>query len=144
MGPVHSLRSILANFLLDAFDGVLGTEPEGEAGRREAFVSANLMAGGIGLALWPLHWALIGPVDAVSGIAIFFLMVPLFLAVWVKAFDGDLSQAETGSALCLAAFVSFIALVTGGMASHSSATDWVGLNRRLPGPGRAQAAARAR
>ena len=117
MAAEYGLRSILANFLLDAFDGVLGAEPAGEAERRQAFVSANLMAGAIGLALWPLHWALIGPVDAVSGIAIFFLMVPLFLAVWVKAFDGDLGKAETGSALCLAAFVSFIALVTGGMTS---------------------------
>ncbi|MBP6012640.1 MAG: PAS domain S-box protein [Alphaproteobacteria bacterium] len=111
------MRSILANFLLDAFDGVLGAEPAGEAERREAFVSANLMAGTIGVALWPLHWALIGPVDAVSGVAIFFLMVPLFLAIWVKAWDGDLARAETCSALCLAAFVGFIALVTGGLAS---------------------------
>ncbi len=117
MAVESSLRSILANFLLDAFDGVLGAEPAGEAERREAFVSANLMAGAIGVALWPLHWALIGPVDAVSGTAIFFLMVPLFLAIWVKAWDGDLPLAETCSALCLAAFVGFIALVTGGLAS---------------------------
>ena len=117
MAQESSLRSILANFLLDAFDGVLGAEPVGEAERRDAFVSANLMAGGIGLLLWPLHWALIGPVDVVSGTAIFFLMVPLLLAVWVRAFEGDLSQAEMGSAVCLAAFVGFIALVTGGMTS---------------------------
>ena len=117
MAAEYSLRSVLANFLLDAFDGVLGAEPAGEAERREAFVSANFLAGGIGLALWPLHWALIGPVGAVSGLAIFFLMMPLFLAVWVKAFEGDLARAETFSSLCLATFVSFIALVTGGLLS---------------------------
>ena len=55
---VSLMRKAVANFLLDAFDGVLGAEPAGEAERRQAFVSANLMAGAVGIVLWPLHWAL--------------------------------------------------------------------------------------
>jgi hypothetical protein len=64
-----SLIGDLGTFLLDAFDGVLGAEPAGEVERRDAFVSANLMAGMLGVALWPVHWAVWGPVDFATGIA---------------------------------------------------------------------------
>ena len=110
------MRRAVANFLLDAFDGVLGADPASEAERRQAFVSANLMAGAVGVVLWPLHWALIGPVDFATGIAFFFLWVPLFLGLWVCN-GGDLALGEEGSALCLGGFVTFAALYTGGLAS---------------------------
>ena len=46
----------VGNFLLDAFDGVLGSEAAHRAARRDSFISANLLAGGIGVIAWPLHW----------------------------------------------------------------------------------------
>ncbi len=116
------MRSAVANFLLDAFDGVLGVEPASAVERRRTFVSANLMAGAVGIVLWPLHWALLGPVDVASGLAIFFLWAPFFLGLWVHN-GGDLAKAEAVSALCLAAFVTFAALYTGGLAS--AALPWL-------------------
>jgi len=110
------LRKSVGDFLLDAFDGVLGAEPAGEAERRDAFVAANLMAGGIGLALWPLHWALFGLVDFATMLAFLFLWTPLPLGLWVKG-GGDLARGEAVSALCLAGFVTFAAIYTGGLAS---------------------------
>ena len=115
MAPV-GLRSSVANFLLDAFDGVLGAEPASEAERRRTFAAANLMAGGLGIALWPMHWALIGPVDFATGVTFFFLWVPLALGLWV-ATGRELEPAEAASALCLGAFVTFVAAYTGGLAS---------------------------
>ncbi len=122
MAPEFSVRRSIAEFLLDAFDGVLGAEPAGEAQRRATFVSANLMAGGVGLVLWPLHWAFVGPVGFATGTLFFFLWVPLVLGLWVKN-GGDLAKGETASAVCLAGFVSFAALFTGGLAS--AALPWL-------------------
>jgi two-component system, cell cycle sensor histidine kinase DivJ len=112
----QSVRSAVANFLLDAFDGVLGAEPASDQERRQAFVSANLMAGAVGVALWPLHWALFGPVDFATGMAFFFLWTPLALGLWVKG-GGDLAHGEAGSAFCLGGFVTFAAIYTGGLGS---------------------------
>jgi len=116
------LRRSVGDFLLDAFDGVLGAEPAGEAERRRSFVSANLMAGGIGLALWPLHWAVFGLVDFATMLAFLFLWMPLPLGLWVKS-GGDLARGEGLSALCLAGFVTFAAVYTGGLAS--AALPWL-------------------
>ena len=116
------LRRMAGDFLLDAFDGVLGAEAASEGERRRAFVSANLMAGGIGLALWPLHWALFGYVDFATMLAFLFLWMPLPLGLWVRN-GGDLARGEAISALCLAGFVTFAAIYTGGLAS--AALPWL-------------------
>jgi cell cycle sensor histidine kinase DivJ len=116
------LRKSVGDFLLDAFDGVLGAEPAGEAERRHAFVSANLMAGGFGLALWPLHWAMFGLVDFATMLAFLFLWMPLPLGLWVKS-GGDLARGEGLSALCLAGFITFAAIYSGGIAS--AALPWL-------------------
>ena len=50
----------VSGFLLDAFDGVLGSESANALARKESFISANMLAGGFGVIAWPLHWALIG------------------------------------------------------------------------------------
>jgi len=113
----YGLRRSVAAFLLDAFDGVLGAEPAGERERRDAFVSANLLAGAVGIVLWPLHWALVGPVDFLTGMAFFFLWTPLILGLLVKTEQMDLAQGEAGSAFVLGGFVTFAALFTGGLTS---------------------------
>jgi len=119
---VFGWRQRAAAFVLDAFDGVLGAEPAAKAERRGAFASANLVAGGIGVSLWPLHWIFIGPVDSLTGLAFFFLWTPLALGLYVKG-GGELEHAEVGSAVALAAFVTFVALLTGGLASP--ALSWL-------------------
>ena len=108
----YGLRRNLGRFLLDAFDGVLGAEPASEGERRDAFVSSNFLAGAFGVALWPLHWAVIGPVDFATGIAFFFLWTPLMLALYVRG-GGELRYGEAASALCLGGFVTFAALLLG-------------------------------
>src|SRR5262245_37267547 len=97
MGTALGLRRRTADFLLNAFDWVLGVDPAGEHERRDAFISANLMAGLMGLALWPLHWAFVGPVGFAAGIALFFLWAPLALGLYVRG-GGALRHAEAGSA----------------------------------------------
>src|SRR5262249_175603 len=104
----------LGNFLLDAFDGVLGAEPQGEAERRDAVVCGNVMAGACSAVLWLLHYALIGPVDFVTMVAFVFLASPLVLAAWVRG-GGELRHGEAGSAFCLSGFVTFAALFSGGL-----------------------------
>ena len=116
LGNEFGLRRNLGNFLLDAFDGVLGAEPAGETERQDAFISANLMAGAFGMGLWLLHFAVIGPVDFPTMLGFVFLWVPLALAAYVRG-GGDLRQGEAGSAFCLAGFVTFAALFTGGLTS---------------------------
>jgi cell cycle sensor histidine kinase DivJ len=46
----------------------------------------------------------------------FFLWAPLFLGLWVSQ-GGNLAHGQQGSALCLAAFVTFAAAYTGGLGS---------------------------
>jgi two-component system, cell cycle sensor histidine kinase DivJ len=118
----YGVRRNMARFLLDAFDGVLGAEPASEGERRDAFVSANFMAGAVGVALWPLHWAVVGPVDFATGTAFFFLWAPLLLALSVRL-GWELRHAEAASALCLGGFVIFAALYTGGL--FSPALPWL-------------------
>jgi cell cycle sensor histidine kinase DivJ len=118
----YGFRRNLGRFLLDAFDGILGAEPACEGERRDAFVSSNFMAGAVGVALWPLHWAVVGPVDFATGTAFFFLWTPLILALSVR-FGWELRYAEMASALCLGGFVIFAALFTGGL--FSPALPWL-------------------
>ncbi|MCE9521958.1 MAG: PAS domain-containing sensor histidine kinase [Alphaproteobacteria bacterium] len=117
-----NMRRNLGNFLLDAFDGVLGADPAGESERRDAFISANIMAGVCGLGLWLLHFAVIGPVDFSTTLGFLFLWAPLALAVYVQS-GGSLEQAESGSALCLGGFVVYAALFSGGL--MSPALPWL-------------------
>jgi two-component system, cell cycle sensor histidine kinase DivJ len=117
MASPYNFRRFWADFLLDAFDGVLGSEPETADGRRRAFVSANLFAGGMGVALWPLHFAFIGPVDAATAAAFLFLWAPLGIALLVKSETLSLEQGQMASALSLGGFVSLAAIYTGGLAS---------------------------
>ena len=117
MTSPYNFRRFWADFLLDAFDGVLGSEPEGEAGRVKAFVSANLLAGGMGVALWPLYFAFVGPVDAATAFAFLFLWMPLGIALGVRAEAISLEQGQMASALALGGFVSLAGVYTGGLAS---------------------------
>ncbi len=117
MASPYNFRRFWANFLLDAFDGVLGSEPEGEAGRRQSFVSANLLAGGMGVALWPLYFAFVGPVDAATAAGFMFLWAPLGIAILVKSETISLEQGQMASAIALSGFVSLLAIYTGGLAS---------------------------
>ncbi len=110
------VRRSVANFLLDAFDGVLGSEANSDRERRQSFISANMLAGVVGVVLWLMHWVVLGPVDFVTGVFLFFLWVPLFLGVWVQN-GGALETGEAGSALCLGAFIVFTAAFTGGVSS---------------------------
>ncbi len=116
LGNAFSLRQNLGNFLLDAFDGVLGAEPSGEVERRDAFVSANVMAGVCGLALWLLHFAVIGPVDFVTMVGFVFLWTPFVFALYVRG-GGELRHGEAGSAFCLSGFVTYAAVLSGGLTS---------------------------
>ncbi len=117
MASPYNFRRFWADFLLDAFDGVLGSEPETETGRKQAFVSANLLAGGMGVALWPLYFAFVGPVDAATAAAFLFLWAPLGIALLVRSETLSLEQGQMGSALALGGFVSLAAIYTGGLAS---------------------------
>ena len=110
------VRKSVADFLLDAFDGVLGSETNSDRQRRQSFISANMLAGIIGVALWLMHWLLLGPVDFVTGVFLVFFWVPLFLGVWVQN-GGALETGETGSALCLGGFSIFTAAFIGGVTS---------------------------
>jgi two-component system, cell cycle sensor histidine kinase DivJ len=117
MASPYNFRRFWADFLLDAFDGVLGSEPETEAGRRQSFVSANLLAGGMGVALWPLYFAFVGPVDAATAAGFLFLWAPLGIALLLKSETLSLAQGQMASAIVLAGFVSLVAIYTGGLAS---------------------------
>lgn len=113
---VFRLAKSAGSFLLDAFDGVLGSEPDSTAARREAFISANLLAGAIGVAAWPLHWLLIGPVDtAMLGVFVF-MWSPLFIGLAVKL-GWELEMGQAASAWCLSGFVTCVALISGGVTS---------------------------
>jgi cell cycle sensor histidine kinase DivJ len=117
MASQYNFRRFWADFLLDAFDGVLGSEPEGEAGRRQSFIAANLLAGGMGVALWPLYFAFVGPADAATACAFAFLWAPLLIALAVQGRLIDVAQGQMASALVLAGFVTLVAVYTGGIAS---------------------------
>src|SRR5882672_487004 len=107
----------MTGFLADAFAGVLGKELASLGDRRAAFAAAHILAGSVGLALWVLHWALIGPIDAVAGIGFFWLLMPWVIWILLDMFDVDLSVAEAGSAFCLSGLVIYIAAFTGGLTS---------------------------
>lgn len=111
-----SLTNSVGNFLLDAFDGVLGSEAANRAARRDSFISANLLAGSIGVIAWPLHWALIGPADFATTCAFMFLWAPLFIGMAVRM-GWPLEEGQAASAACLCGFVTVLALVTGGISS---------------------------
>lgn len=111
-----SIANSAGNFLLDAFDGVLGSEAANRAARRDSFISANLLAGSIGVIAWPLHWALIGPADFATTCAFMFLWAPLFIGMAVRM-GWPLEEGQAASAACLCGFVTVLALVTGGISS---------------------------
>jgi cell cycle sensor histidine kinase DivJ len=106
----------VGNFLLDAFDGVLGSEAAHRTARRDSFISANLLAGSIGVIAWPLHWIFIGPADLVTSIAFLFLWAPLFIGMAVRM-GWPLEDGQAASAACLCGFVTVLALMTGGVTS---------------------------
>jgi cell cycle sensor histidine kinase DivJ len=106
----------VGNFLLDAFDGVLGSEAAHRAARRDSFISANLLAGGIGVIAWPLHWMFIGPADFATSVAFLFLWAPLFIGMAVRM-GWPLEEGQAASAACLCGFVTVLALMTGGISS---------------------------
>lgn len=108
--------SSVAKFLLDAFDGVLGSEGQGAEARKASFVSANLFAGVIGLLAWPLHWAVWGPVDFAMTCAFLFLWAPLFIGLAVRL-GWPLEDGQAASAFCLCGFITVLAIMTGGVAS---------------------------
>ena len=115
-------RKSVGNFLLDAFDGVLGAEPAAYKERRETFVSANLLAGGIGVAAWPLYWMVFGPADFATLIIFSFLWLPLFIGLAVRM-GWDLASGQAASAVCMGCFVIAVAVFTGGV--MSPATPWL-------------------
>ena len=106
-----------SGLLLDAFAGVFGKEMPSPSDRRASFAAAHILAGSVGLLLWLLHWAFIGPIDAVTGIGFFWLLLPWVIWILVDMFDVELSLAETGSAFCLSGLVIYVAVFTGGLAS---------------------------
>ena len=103
-------------FMTDALAGVLGRETAAPRDRRASFAAAHILAGSVGVILWIAQWAFVGPVDAVTGVGLFWLMMPLLLWLYLE-FDGDLAIAEAGSAFCLTGLVVYIAAFTGGLAS---------------------------
>ena len=110
------MSSSVAKFLLDAFDGVLGSEEHSPEARRASFISANMFAGVIGLVAWPLHWAVWGPVDFAMTCAFMFLWAPLFIGLAVRL-GWPLEDGQAASAFCLCGFVALVAIMTGGVAS---------------------------
>jgi cell cycle sensor histidine kinase DivJ len=108
-------RSV-TKFLLDAFDGVLGSEGHDAEARKASFVSANMFAGVIGLVAWPLHWAIWGPVDFAMACAFLCLWAPLFIGLAVRL-GWPLEEGQAASAFCLCGFVTIVAIMTGGVAS---------------------------
>lgn len=111
-----SVGNSVGNFLLDAFDGVLGSEAATRVARRDSFVSANMLAGCIGAVAWPLHWMLIGPADFATTIAFLFLWAPLFIGMAVRM-GWSLEEGQAASAACLCGFITVLALMTGGISS---------------------------
>ncbi len=110
-------RKTVANFLLDAFDGVLGGEPASEHERREIFISANMLAGGVGVVAWPLQWTLFGPADFPTVLMFVFLWLPLFIGLSVKMQWASLDVGQAASACTLGCFVTAVSAYTGGIAS---------------------------
>ncbi len=106
----------LNGFIADAVAGIFGRMAGSAQDRRASFAAAHVLAGSVGVALWVLQWAIVGPVDAVTGIAFFWLLMPLALWIYVEL-DGDLAAAEAGSAFCLSGLVVYVAAFTGGLAS---------------------------
>jgi cell cycle sensor histidine kinase DivJ len=106
----------IGRFFLDAFDGILGSEGDSPAARRSSFVSAHMLAGGLGLAAWPIYWALFGPADIAVTCAFVFLWAPLFIGLAVQS-GWSLEDGQAASALCLCGFVTAVAIVSGGLAS---------------------------
>lgn len=115
-GKQVGAASSVTRFLLDAFDGVLGSEGHGPEARRASFVSANMLAGVMGLVAWPLHWAVWGPVDFLTTCAFLCLWAPLFIGLGVRL-GWSLEDGQAASAFCLCGFVTIVALLTGGIAS---------------------------
>lgn len=115
-GNLAGTTTSISKFLLDAFDGVLGSEGESLQARRASFISANMLAGLIGLVCWPLHWILFGPTDFLVTCAFLFLWAPLFIGLAVQL-GGSLEDGQAASAFSLCGFVTAIALLTGGVAS---------------------------
>ena len=115
-GNLAGTTTSISKFLLDAFDGVLGSEGECPQARRASFISANMLAGLIGLVCWPLHWILLGPTDFLVTCAFLFLWAPLFIGLAVHL-GWSLEDGQAASAFSLCGFVTAIALLTGGVAS---------------------------
>ena len=124
MASIHAPAVFrLDTFLTEAFDGVFGREFARGESRRKAFAAAHALAGCVGLALWVLHWTLIGPIDAATGVAFFWLLMPWALWFYVDQMDGNLATAEIGSAFCLSGLVIYSAAFTGGL--MSPALPWL-------------------
>lgn len=104
------------SFLLDAFDGVLGSEGDTRRERQASFVSAHLLAGALGVLAWPLYWFLVGPADLAVTCAFVLLWAPLFIGLAVRQ-GWPLEDGQAASAFCLCGFVTVVALMTGGVAS---------------------------
>lgn len=131
------VRNSLGGFLLDAFDGVLGSEASNPSARRESFISANMLAGAIGAAAWPLHWMFIGPADFATVCVFLFVWAPLFIGLAVKM-GWPLESGQAASAACLCGFVTSVSLLTGGVTSP--ALPWlliVPMEAAVSGRGRA-------
>ena len=115
-GTQAGAANSIGRFLLDAFDGILGSEGDSLTARRASFVSAHMLAGGLGLLAWPIYWALFGPADVAMTCAFVFLWAPLFIGLAVQS-GWSLEDGQAASALCLCGFVTAIAVVSGGLAS---------------------------
>ncbi|MEQ1755199.1 MAG: PAS domain-containing sensor histidine kinase [Micropepsaceae bacterium] len=131
------VRGSLSGFLLDAFDGVLGSESASPTARKESFISANMLAGAIGAAAWPLHWMFIGPADFSTVCVFLFMWAPLFIGLAVRM-NWPLESGQAASAACLCGFVTSVSLLTGGVVSP--ALPWlliVPMEAAVTGRGRA-------
>ena len=106
----------LNGFIADAIAGIFGKMAGSQQDRRASFAAAHVLAGSVGVALWVLQWAVVGPVDAVTGLAFFWLLMPLALWVYLEV-NGDLGAAEAGSAFCLSGLVVYVAAFSGGLTS---------------------------
>ncbi len=117
MASSHATAPLRLNgFIADALAGIFGRASGEAKDRRASFAAAHVVAGSVGVVLWILQWAIVGPVDAVTGIAFFWLLMPLVLWMYVEL-EGDLATAEAGSAFCLSGLVVYVAAFTGGLTS---------------------------
>ncbi len=86
--------------------------------RHRAFIAANLFTGLAALGLVPLWWVIAGPTGLVEVVALCGLLAPAPIALWVSH-GGSLRLGQFATAAAGAFVLGWIALFTGGLASHA-------------------------